>query len=111
MGSTNVLNLTGQNFEREVIASDKPVLVDFSAEWCQPCKLLAPTIDEIADEHAGSYKVGKVDTDADMELSANYEISAIPTVLIFKSGKVQKRLFGLRSKQDILKAMQEVSGM
>jgi thioredoxin 1 len=111
MGSANVLTLTGQNFEREVIASDTPVLVDFSAEWCQPCKLLAPTIDELADEHAGKFKVGKVDTDADMELSANYEISAIPTVLLFKGGKVQKRLFGLKNKQDILKAMQEVSAM
>jgi thioredoxin 1 len=108
--SQNVLTLTGSNFQREVLESDKPVLVDFSAEWCQPCKLLSPTIDEIADEYAGKFKVGKVDTDADMELSAAYDISAIPSVLLFKGGKVHKKLFGLKSKQDILRAMQEVAG-
>lgn len=107
--SQNVLTITGENFKKEVLESPVPVLLDFSAEWCQPCKLLAPTIDEIANEYAGKFKVGKVDTDNDMELSASFDISAIPSVLFFKGGQVRKKLFGLKSKADIVKAMQEVA--
>ena len=100
MASENVLELTDQNFESEVLKSDKPVLVDFWAEWCMPCRMLAPTIDKIATEYAGKVKVGKVDTDANREISIKYGISAIPTVILFKNGQVAQKFVGLRQERD-----------
>ncbi|TVQ54088.1 MAG: thioredoxin [Phycisphaerales bacterium] len=99
MASQTVLELTDSNFESEVIKSDVPVLVDFWAEWCQPCKMLAPTIDELAAEYDGKVKVGKVDTDANREVSVQFGISAIPTVILFKDGEIQKKFVGLTPKE------------
>ncbi len=99
MASQTVLELTDSNFESEVIQSDVPVLVDFWAEWCQPCKMLAPTIDELAAEYDGKVKVGKVDTDANREVSVQFGISAIPTVILFKDGEIQKKFVGLTPKE------------
>jgi len=95
-----VLELTDQNFEQEVLKSAEPVLVDFWAEWCMPCRMLAPTIDKIAKDYAGKVKVGKVDTDANRDVSIKYGISAIPTVILFKNGQVAQKFVGLRQEKD-----------
>lgn len=105
MASQTVLELTDSNFEEDVIKSDVPVLVDFWAEWCQPCRMLAPTIDELADEYDGKIKVGKVDTDANRQVSVDYGISAIPTVILFKGGEVHKKFVGLTPKDQFKEAI------
>jgi thioredoxin len=109
MASANVMEFTDGNFESEVLGADKPVLVDFWAEWCMPCRILAPTIDDVADEHTDTLKVGKVDTDANREISVKYGISAIPTVMIFKGGEVAKKFVGLTKKEDIEAALAELA--
>src|SRR5437764_3310219 len=88
MASDLVKEFTDQNFETEVINSDVPVLVDFWAEWCMPCRLLAPTIEKLAKDYSGKVKVGKLDTDSNRDVSSKYGISAIPTVILFKGGQV-----------------------
>jgi len=103
------MEFTDGNFESEVLGSDTPVLVDFWAEWCMPCRILAPTIDDVANENTGKVKVGKVDTDANREISVKYGISAIPTVIIFKGGEVAKKFVGLTKKEDIDAALSELS--
>ncbi len=108
MASDAVRELTDSNFDTEVIQADIPVLVDFWAEWCQPCRMLAPTIEEIADEYKGKAKVGKLDTDANRETSMKYNISAIPTVILFKGGEVQKKFVGLTSKDQFKTALDDV---
>ena len=100
MASENVMELTDQNFENEVLKSDKPVLVDFWAEWCQPCRMLGPTIEKLANDYKGKVKVGKVDTDANRDVSMKYGISAIPTVILFKEGKIAQKFVGLRQEKD-----------
>jgi thioredoxin 1 len=89
MASANVIELTTANWEQEVVKSDKPVLVDFWAVWCGPCRMLAPTIDKIADQFAGKVKVGKLNTDESQEIAIKYGISAIPQILLFKGGSDQ----------------------
>ena len=103
--NANVHQFTDTNFENEVLTSDQPVLVDFWAQWCPPCRALSPTIDAIADEVAGRAKVGKVNTDENQNLSAQYGIQAIPTVMIFKGGRPVKRFVGLRRKDELLEAL------
>lgn len=110
MGSDNVLELTDASFEQDVLKSEEPALVDFWAEWCMPCKMLAPTIHELADEYAGRLKVGKVDTDSNREISLRFGISAIPTVILFKDGEVVKKFVGLQQKNDLKQAIDEVVG-
>jgi len=100
MASDNVLELTDDNFEQEVLQSDKPVLVDFWAEWCMPCRMLAPTIDKLADDFSGKVKVGKVDTDANRDVSMKFNISAIPTIILFKGGEVEKKFVGVTSEEE-----------
>jgi thioredoxin 1 len=109
MASDAVLELTNDNFEAEVINSDKPVLVDFWAEWCMPCRMLAPTIDELAGQYQGKVKVGKVDTDANREISQQFGINAIPTVILFKGGEVAQKFVGVTSKQELAAKLDEVS--
>lgn len=110
MASENVIEITDENFKSEVLESDKPVLVDFWAEWCQPCKMLAPTIEEVAEEFSNSVKVGKLDTDKNRDTSVEYKITAIPTVMIFKNGEVAKKFVGLTSKGDLQNALNELTG-
>ena len=106
----NVLELNETNFESEVLKSDVPVLVDFTATWCGPCKQLAPVIEEIAGDYAGRVKVGKLDTDKNRDVSVEYKITAIPTVIIFKDGEVAKKFVGLTSKGDLQTALTELAG-
>ena len=97
--------LTEENFEEEVIKSDIPVLVDFWATWCGPCKMLAPIIAQIADEKEGEIKVGKVDVDEEMELAAEYQVASIPTILLFKNGEVVETSIGFKSKEQLLEML------
>jgi len=108
MAAKSVQELTDANFQSEVLDSDKPVLVDFWAVWCQPCKMLSPTIDQIATEYQGKAKVGKVDTDSNREVSVKYGIQAIPTVLLFKNGQVQKKFVGLTTKDQFKTALDQL---
>ncbi len=110
MASENTLVLTDDNFEQEVIEAGVPTLVDFWAEWCMPCKMLAPTLDELADEYAGKAKVGKVDTDSNRNISMKFGISAIPTVILFNKGEVIKKFVGLQQKADLKAAIDEAIG-
>lgn len=103
-----VHELTDSNFQKEVLDSVQPVLVDFWAEWCTPCKMLGPTIDQLATEYDGKAKVGKVDTDSNREISVKYGIQAIPTVLLFKGGQVQKKFVGLTSKDQFKSALDQL---
>lgn len=97
------ITITKDNFESEVLKSDKPVLVDFFATWCGPCKMLMPTVDEIANERT-DIKVGKVDVDENMELAKEYKVFSVPTLLAFKDGKLIKQMVGVQSKEQILDA-------
>ena len=105
MAAENVKEFNDQNFETEVLKSSTPVLVDFWAEWCMPCRMLAPTIDKIAKDYAGKVKVGKVDTDSNRDVSIKYGINAIPTVILFKNGQVAQKFVGLRQERDFKEAL------
>lgn len=108
MASQNVHEFTDSNFSDEVLKSEQPVLVDFWAEWCMPCRMLAPTIDEIAGEYSGKVKVGKVDTDKNQSVSVDLRITAIPTVILFHKGEVKKKFVGLTNKGDLRNALNEL---
>jgi thioredoxin 1 len=105
MASENVKEFTDQNFDAEVLKSDQPVLVDFWAEWCMPCRMLTPTIEKIAKDYAGKVKVGKLDTDANRDVAIKYSISAIPTVILFRNGEVAQKFVGLRQERDFKEAL------
>lgn len=108
MASANAVEITDQNFEQEVLKSPVPVLVDFWAEWCMPCRMLAPTIDKIATGYTGKVKVGKLDTDSNRDASIKYGISAIPTVILFKDGQVVEKFVGLKSEADFRRSLDAV---
>lgn len=99
-----VLHITKDNFESEVLNSEKPVLLDFWASWCGPCKMIAPFVEEIANERS-DIKVGKIDVDDDPELAVRFQVMSIPTLIVFKDGKEQKRNVGLISKERILQML------
>jgi thioredoxin 1 len=105
MASANVTLITDANFDQEVLKSTVPVLVDFWAEWCQPCKRLAPTIEKLASDYASRVKIGKLDTDANHATASKYAISAIPTVLLFKGGQVAQKFVGLKAEKDFRDAL------
>jgi thioredoxin 1 len=109
MASENTVEFTDSNFETEVLQAQQPVLVDFWAEWCGPCRLLAPTIDKLAKDYQGKVKVGKVDTDSNRELAMTYRIQNIPTVLLFKGGQVAQRFVGLRREDDFRAALDQLA--
>ena len=97
------VKITTQNFEEEVLKSEKPVLVDFWAIWCGPCKMIAPIIEEVAEEYSDKIKVGKINVDEEMELAIKYGITSIPTLLLFKGGEVVKKTLGYMSKEEVEK--------
>ena len=100
--SVNVITVTESNFDQEVLKSASPVVVDFWAEWCGPCKMIAPILDEIANEKNGTIKVAKVNVDNNQELSARFQVRAIPTLLFFKNGEVKEQVVGMTSKKDLI---------
>jgi len=110
MAGPDTQTFTDGNFDDEVMQSDKPVLVDFWAEWCGPCKSLSPVIDDLAKEYKGKVKVGKVDTDANRDVSVRFSISAIPTVILFKDGDIIEKFVGLRSKKDFQTLLNKFAG-
>ncbi|MFH1781808.1 MAG: thioredoxin [Patescibacteria group bacterium] len=98
---------TDQNFEEEVIKSDKPVLVDFWAPWCGPCQMMGPIIDDLAKEYTDA-KIGKVNVDDNPETAGKYEVMSIPTLIIFKDGKPAQTMSGVTSKEDLIKTLDEL---
>jgi thioredoxin len=105
MAGGNILEFSDQNFEQEVLGSDKPVLVDFWAEWCAPCRMIAPAIDAIAGEYAGRAKVGKVNVDENQLVTSRYNIRSIPTLLVFKNGEIKEQIVGTTSKDNLAKLL------
>ena len=102
---SNVLELNGENFESEVVNSDVPVLVDFWAPWCGPCKMIGPVIEELAGEFDGKAKIGKVNVDNNQDLAARFGIKGIPTVMLFKGGESINNFVGVRPKEDLTAAI------
>ena len=101
MASPLIVNLTQDNFETEALKSAAPVLVDFWAEWCGPCKMIAPVLDELATEYQGKIKIGKVNVDEQQGLAAQFKVSAIPTLILIKNGQVIEQTRGAKSKRDL----------
>ncbi len=101
----SVLKISSENYEKEVLQSDKPVIIDFYADWCGPCRAMSPIIDEIAEEKADTIKVGKVNVDENQDLAMEYGVMSIPTIVILKNGKVENTFVGVRNKSEILNAI------
>ena len=109
MASPLIVTLTQENFAQQVLQSPAPVLVDFWAEWCGPCKMIAPLLDELADEYDGKVKMGKVNVDEQQSLAAEYGVRAIPTLLVFQNGQVADQIVGARSKRDFKASLDRVA--
>tara|TARA_B100001123_G_C14514669_1_gene711758 strand:- start:69 stop:401 length:333 start_codon:yes stop_codon:yes gene_type:complete len=104
----NAITLTDDSFQSEVIESSVPVLVDFGAEWCGPCKQIAPIVDELAEEYHGRVKVGTVDVDSEQKIAADFGIRSIPTLLIFKDGKQADQIVGAVPKNQLVEKLESV---
>ncbi|MGE4213698.1 MAG: thioredoxin [Anaerotignaceae bacterium] len=102
----SVLKITKDNFQQEVMNSNKPVLLDFWAPWCGPCKMVGPTVEQVAQEAGAVAKVGKVNVDEEPELAQSFNVMSIPTLVVMKNGKIVKNSVGVKSKQDILSMIQ-----
>ena len=109
MASPSIVTLTQENFSQLVLQSSAPELVDFWAEWCGPCKMIAPLLDELADEYDGKVKIGKVNIDEQQNLAAEYGVRAIPTLLVFHNGQVADQIVGARSKRDLKASLDRVA--
>ena len=102
------LTITKENFASEVLASDKPVLIDLWAEWCGPCRMMAPVVAELAEDYAGRVRGGKVNVDEQADIAVRYGVSSIPTLLLFKDGREAGRLVGYRPKADVAAALDQL---
>jgi thioredoxin 1 len=109
MAATNIVSLTQENFDTEVLKSSTPVLVDFWAQWCNPCRALTPILDELAEEYDGRVRIGKVNIDEQQALATQYGVRAIPTLLLFHQGQVADQIVGLRSKRDLKASFDKVA--
>jgi thioredoxin 1 len=101
MASNTIVTITEGNFQAEVLQSKTPVLVDFWAPWCGPCKMIAPILDELAGEYDGRVKIAKINTDEQQELAAQFRVSSIPTLLLFREGQVVEQMVGAKSKREL----------
>ena len=106
--SDQTKEFTAENFEEEVIKSDKPVLVDFWAEWCGPCKMLTPVIDSVANEYSDKYSIGKLNVDHNSDIAAKYGIRSIPCLLFFNNGEVQEQIVGAVEKSEIVNTLEKL---
>ena len=106
MAGNHIMEFTDQNFEQEVLKSEQPVLVDFWAEWCAPCRMMAPAVDAVAEQFAGRAKVGKLNVDQNLSVTSRYNIRGIPTLLLFKAGEVLEQSVGATSKDVIIKLLE-----
>ena len=104
----SVITITKENFETEVLKSEVPVLLDFWATWCGPCRMVSPIVDEIAEESNGSYKEGKINVDEQRELTTRSQVSGIPMLLLFKDGKIVSKSVGFRPKAEIIAMVEGV---
>jgi thioredoxin 1 len=102
------IDLNSVNFDKEVIASDIPVLIDFWAPWCGPCKMIAPVVEELSNEYQGKVKVLKLNTDENLDISTKFQVSSIPTLMIFKGGKAIQRIVGFKPKSELKKILDDV---
>ena len=102
----SVLKITKENFEKEVLKSDKPILLDFWASWCGPCKMVGPIVEQIAEESGDTAKVGKINVDEEQELAQTFRVMSIPTLVVMKDGKVVKSTVGVQTKQALLSMLQ-----
>lgn len=102
------LKLTKQNFEEEVLASKEPVLIDFYADWCGPCKMMAPVVEKLAKEYEGKIKVGKVNIDEELELAQKYRVASIPTFIIFKDGEAKNTYIGAMSAAELTEKIEQI---
>jgi thioredoxin 1 len=102
----SIVTLTDSTFDEEIKGSDEPVLVDFWAEWCGPCKMIAPVLEEIADDSVGKLRVGKINVDENLELARRFEVMSIPTLILFKDGEPQHRIVGAKGKGQLLQELE-----
>jgi len=109
MASPLIVTLTPENFAQQVLQSPVPVLVDFWAEWCNPCKMIMPLLDELADEYDGKVKIGKVNVEEQQSLAAEYGIRAIPTLLLFNKGEIAEQMVGAKSRRDFKASLDRVA--
>ena len=106
MASDKIITLTDQNFQEEIKASDLPILVDFWAEWCAPCRMIAPMLEEIAEEYAGRLRVGKLNVDQNRSMAAQFGVMSIPTLILFKDGQIVEQMIGAQPKENLVRVLE-----